>query len=426
MSQSLCPACGSIINDSTNVCSCCGLKNLNQTFFTKIPQNAVEATESESFIKDLIPKIFVGRDNVLFLTYDGELYGVGKNDKHQLASSDDLWFDVPVHLAHGVKSVAAGLDYVIWVDKVGRVHLKGSGEYSDLFQGFDGITKVLADPFENIFWLINNQGEVYVFGNNFNGVLFPLTEQEVYLGEAGFGGDFHTNYRPYGSSRNDEFYYLSKSRCSFQGVNYYFDEGVKGVKQSFEEISKYTTLLKEYGRINIELKIILKSQHRDNEAYCLTSSSSEEKRTEYEWRLYQASAIIKNLHIIRPVKTSLTEAEIKIPQRKHQRYFHQLTPIPHSMMYNESCLESMERQIKENGHFQSQKGEKSSYDVVEVYEREGGNIYVMLTRDYKILLARTEKLFVHPYYYQESNGINVYAMNNSIPQFIEHTSFYIF
>ena len=409
MSQSLCPACGSLINNLTNVCSCCGLKNLNQTFFTEVSWNAVKATESEPFIKEPIPKIFVGKNNALFLTHDGELYGVGKNDKHQLSYSDELWLDVPVHLARNVNSAVVGLDYVIWVDKRGKIYLQGSGEYVDSFQGIDGVVKVLADPFENIFWLIDNHGVVYVFGNNSGGILFPLIERKVYLGEVELVGYFDKNYRPYGSSGN-EIYYLNKETGTFQGV-----------RQYFEKISEYTTLLKEYGRINIELEV---NEVESERKILFTSCLETKKHTEL--RIYRASAIIKNLHIIRPVETSLTEAEIKIPIRNHQRFFHQLTPIPHSMISNESCLESMEHQIKENGHFQPKKSEKSSYDVVEVYEHEGGNIYVMLTRDYKILLARTEKLFVHPHYYQESKGIKVYAMNNGIPQFIKHTSFYIF
>lgn len=408
MNKSLCPACGSLINDSLNVCQCCGLKNLNRTFFIEANRISEESVNSESLIEMLIPKIFVGKDNALFLTHDGELYGVGKNDKHQLSCSDELWLDIPVHLARNVKSATVGLNYIIWADKSGKVYLQGSGEYSDSFQCFDGIAKVLADPFENIFWLIDNHGVVYVFGNNSNGILFPLTEREVYLGEAEFVGDFGKNYRPYGSSRN-EIYYLNKETGTVQGVNQYF-----------EKISEYETLLKEYGRINIELNVNVVESERK----LLCTSGLEEKKHN-ESRIYQASAIIKNLHIIRPVKTSLTEAGIKIPLQKQSRFFYKLTPPPHSLIHYESCLESLERKIRNEGHFQENVGENSSFDVVAVYEHVGGNIYVMLTRDCKILLARTERLF-NPYAINEPKGVKVYAFINNIPKIIGHTSFYIF
>ena len=393
MNQSLCPACNSLINDSsTNVCPCCGLKNLNQMFVNQAAQNAWKAAELEPFVKELIPKIFVGRDNALFLTYNGELYGVGKNDKHQLSFGDELWFDFPVNLAHGVKNAAAGLDYVIWVDKVGSVHLKGSGEYSDLFKGFDSVVKVLADPFENIFWLIKNQDEVYVFGNNFNGILFPLMEEKIFIGKSIAVVKFEEHLRVQGTGGNETYYTNNE------------DSTEQEVKHIFEGIYDYKELLKKHGRINVELSI---NEIKEKRELVSGESLTAQKRTER--RLYRGDAILRNLQLTQPIKTRLTESRIKIPIRKH-------------ISDNESdldWLEQVKNNVKEKGHFQSVKVDDDlSYEVVEVYGYEGGKIYVMLTRDHKILLASTEDY--------KRKKVRLYEIDNGIPKFMGHTSFYIF
>ena len=395
MSQSLCPACGSLINNGTDACPCCGLKNLNQIFFTQAARNAWKTTELEPFIEKLTPKIFVGKNNALFLTHDGELYGVGKNDKHQLSLSDELWFDIPVHLAHNVKSAAVGLDYVIWVDKTGKVHLQGSGEYIDLFKGFYSAEKVLADPTENIFWIIDIEGSVRVFGNNFNGILFPLTEQKISLGEYIATVKFEKNFRVHGSSGN-ETYYTNNEDSTFQDV-----------KHEFEKISKYTDLLKMYGRKNIEVEV-----NEDKSKRKLLSGDSLTAQERTEERLFQGYAIIKNFQLTHPVKTSLTEAEIKIPLRKPQL----LSP---SYLFEEH----------KNCKIHDIKG--SLYDVIATYGQKNGNILVALTRDNKILFGKQENIndilinTTWNIFDTLLKEICVYTMKNGFLKFIERTSFYI-
>lgn len=395
MSQLLCPACGSLINDSANMCPCCGLKNLNQIFINQAARNAWKAAELEPFIEKLTPKIFVGKNNALFLTHKGELYGVGKNDKHQLSYNDELWFDIPVHLARNVKSAAVGLDYVIWVDKTGKVNLQGSGEYIDLFKGFYSAEKVLADPSENIFWLIDIEGVVRVFGNNFNGILFPLTEQKISLGEYIATVKFEKNFRTHGSSGNETYYTNNE------------DSTVQDVKHKFEEISKYTALLKMYGRKNVELEV-----NEDKSKRKLLSGDSLTAQERTEERLFQGYAIIKNLQLTHPVKTSLTEDEIKIPLRK---------PQPFS---------SSAGLLEYHKHYKINDVKGSLYEVIATYVQKNGNIFVALTRDNKILFGKQEKInhilittwhAIPPL----PKEICVYAMKNGFLKFIERTSFYI-
>ena len=297
----ICPACGFNLREVVSICPCCGLRDMDRVFLSREDRDKWVQQVLRPFIDGMIPEIHVGKKTAIFLTQTGYLYGVGRNDKHQISETASEWIGEPLLIASNVKSADIGPDYVIWADSNGTVRLNGSGEYTDMFTGFNEARKVLADPNENIFWIINRKGEVYCFGNNFNGLIVPREETIFPI-----SGDFCGNIRfvkgiqehPDYSDGNETTYYYTNNE----------DSERKKILVQAQNSTLYRSLHQKYGRTNVSLELQLKRR-------TLVSGKSFEDQEREEKRYFTATILITNEQIFSPVKVPFSENKIPIPAR---------------------------------------------------------------------------------------------------------------
>ena len=359
MKKIICPACQTPLDEIVSVCPNCGLSELSRIFFNKAKRDEWVTEILNPFIETIMPKIFVSKGNALFLTSSGALYGVGENDKNQLSDSDEIWIDTPLLIANDVISADVGLDYVIWADKEGYVHLRGSGEYIDSFSGFKGAKKVLLDPQENIFWIIDLHGSVYVFGNNFNGSILPLMEEIIPI-----EGDFHADI----TFEKDGIHSHGSSGTIYYTNNE--DDAYRALKADIMALPQCTGLLKKHGKANfsIELELINKILLEGN-----SLSANEHK----ERRLFKVKGIVKNIQLVTPVKMFFGEDKIPIPLKK----------IPRSSYEEDSTARELERLY----NIQENICEKDGDKLCAMYMQEFGNIVLFVTQTRKIFLIHWKK-----------------------------------
>ena len=135
-------------------------------------------TSSREIRQDLAKqdRTFTGVGGTLTLTADGVLYGAGWD----LSLPYGVDYDPaaaraaePVKIAQGVISAAAGYNHGLYVTEDGQLHFIGSSSlpYPERF-AFDGVIReVFAAPDRDVFRLVDDRGDAWVWGNNLAGEL---------------------------------------------------------------------------------------------------------------------------------------------------------------------------------------------------------------------------------------------------------------
>ncbi len=131
-------------------------------------------------------RVFSGVGGTLTLTSEGVLFGAGWD----LVLPYGVDYDpaaalaaAPVKIAEGVVSAAAGYNYGLYVTEDGQLHFIGSSgiPFVERF-AFEGrIREAFADPDRDVFRLTDENGDTYIWGDNWSGQLqrIKLTPRAV-------------------------------------------------------------------------------------------------------------------------------------------------------------------------------------------------------------------------------------------------------
>ena len=166
MYEKKCPACGVLVQAGVEICPACGLEGLNRRFLSRAGYERWVQEALEPHRAALAPKVFAGEGYGLVLTPDGDLYGIGKNHSGQIEENGRDYYSYPHPMAKNVISAAAGEHYAVYVTRDGETHLRGRGELAERFPGFSGARKVSAESHCDWYWICDEAGQVFCFGDN--------------------------------------------------------------------------------------------------------------------------------------------------------------------------------------------------------------------------------------------------------------------
>ena len=209
-------------------------------------------------------RIFSGVGGTLTLTADGALYGAGWDLRIPYGVDYDPAAALaaePVKIAEGVISAAAGYNYGLYVTADGTLHFVGSSgiPYAERF-AFDGVIReVFAEPDRDVFRMTDENGEAYVWGNNWSGTLQPLklTPRAV------LDGQTLTSRRGKAVWR----YELDGTEQRFRGLLLeHAPSEIRGeLHRQIGENAEYRRLSAEYGENNLLCKYIRRSVSPDRD-----------------------------------------------------------------------------------------------------------------------------------------------------------------
>jgi alpha-tubulin suppressor-like RCC1 family protein len=77
--------------------------------------------------------------HLLYVRKNGDLMGIGPNDRRQIVDSDSQWFATPWLVATGVRAAAVGDRNSYWITSSGDLYAKGSNNYGQLGDGTHGL-----------------------------------------------------------------------------------------------------------------------------------------------------------------------------------------------------------------------------------------------------------------------------------------------
>lgn len=287
MSKKECPACHLIISGEADTCPNCGLKRLNQIFLSRAEYELWVKNTLQPHLESLAPRVFAGYEHVLILTGTGELYGIGKNDCGQLGNPIKEEFSAPHLIAEKVKSAAAGRNYSIYVTNEGGVRLLGNGEYAEKFQGFAHAKEVFAMSENDVFWIKDEDGRLYAFGENSIELVESSTAVEIYkFPLTSIDITYKENERKFAWGTGSSVYSWPTSNGHEKEVD---------LKNRLKEEEAYNKFKKQYGEKNLDIEL-----GACIDVYLVSGSSlSSGNRTERHFS--QPKLMLKNNRIYQPV-----------------------------------------------------------------------------------------------------------------------------
>lgn len=248
MSKKECPACHQILFGDADTCPKCGMMNLNQIFLSKKDYEMWVDNILKPYLERMAARVFAGFSHALILNGKGELYGIGKNDCGQI----DRWgpenISAPHLIAKKVKSAAAGRDYSIYVTNEGEVKMLGIGEYAEKFEEFSHAEEVFSMPDKNIFWIKDEKGKIYAFGDNDQQDVEPHTEEELYQFAESCVDIIYENHVEIISMG-------TQGKSTFEWMSSNGFEMEKELITKLMEDDSYKRFKKKYGEHNIYIKV---------------------------------------------------------------------------------------------------------------------------------------------------------------------------
>lgn len=136
-------------------------------------------TECSADTSSNIKQIVTGRNFSYAISYDGDLYSIGKNAKGQLGQGDTTTLQIFTKVstnAKNVKKVVCGINHALILKHDGTVYATGDNQYGQLGLGTTTdqttFTQVQIDNVKDIFassnstFILKNNGELYAAGRN--------------------------------------------------------------------------------------------------------------------------------------------------------------------------------------------------------------------------------------------------------------------
>lgn len=190
----------------------------------------------ESFTDDRDEmRLFAGKDHFLVLN-KGKLYGIGINNCGQISGFANERYTNLHLMAENVISAAASSEYSIYVTKNGEVKLQGNGEYVDRFPGFKNAKQVYA-TIDNTFFIVDNYGMIYGFGNNCHCEIQEKKHEILQRGSKKIS-DLPVTHL-----------------CTHTLIDYFAGQNINDIKNAFESVvyslKSYSEFILKYGNNNI-------------------------------------------------------------------------------------------------------------------------------------------------------------------------------
>ena len=207
-------------------------------------------------------RIWTGVGGRLTLTPDGSLYGAGWD----LVLPYGVDYDPaaalaapPVKIAEGVVRAAAGYNYGLYVTADGTLHFIGSSgvPFAQRFAFDEKIREVFAAPDRDVFRLTDENGDAWIWGDNWSGRLQPLklTPRAVLDGQtlASRRGKAVYRYTLNGTEYRCKGLLLEHAAWEIRGE----------LHRQISESAAYRRLSAEYGENNLLCKYIQRSVTED-------------------------------------------------------------------------------------------------------------------------------------------------------------------
>ena len=241
-----CPACGEALAPGTAQCPNCQLEGLDQIFLSRADYDNWVRKVLKPHMGKVSRRVFSDESTLLILTGSGELYGMGGNSSGQIVENGGDYIREPVHMAPNVISAAVSGHYSIFATEDGRIHIRGRGEFAERVPEFTDAREVFLRRSQ--FYVVNRQGQVFVFGDNSDGSLEPEQEEQlmVFPEASSVQRDF---YEPSGYySRLPSNYDLYCAECE--------------VRKKIMETEKYQAFAQRYEPSNLHILLKLTSTVR--------------------------------------------------------------------------------------------------------------------------------------------------------------------
>lgn len=231
--QKKCPACGAVVRNGAESCVKCGLEGLNLGFLNKAGYEKWVKEVLQPHRDSLVPKVYAGTEYGLILTVQGDLYGIGSNQYHQLADTDREFYEQPVLMARNVISAAAGPG-AVYVTHDGKVHWQHIDR--DDMPELTDVREVYAEVWKKRYWFVKDDGEELGIGSNYDGAL-----EEKY----------RVLYFEFPEVTCLDHQLGSYTEWSDGGE----EAALWGAEYHFKQSEHYRVIARKFGEVNVELEV---------------------------------------------------------------------------------------------------------------------------------------------------------------------------
>ena len=141
MNIKFCPDCGISLEDSPDVCPCCGLEDLNRVFESKDEYLSwhEKVLKPRKWANRIPTQVFAGHDHALILRSTGELYAIGLNFNGCCGENQPGELFQFICIARGVIHAAAGKDQPA---PVLTVHICGIEPHASFLELVDSLCDI--------------------------------------------------------------------------------------------------------------------------------------------------------------------------------------------------------------------------------------------------------------------------------------------
>lgn len=174
-----CPACGCELSLDAKQCPSCGLSGQDQIFLSREAYETWVKTVLDPHIESMTPpQVFAGTGHAVILLGNGDLYALGNNKNGACGENAPEELSEPVRIARRVRHAAVSDNHTLYAAMDGEAVLLGNSDLTDRFDCPLRVRRVYARKDREAFALVDEAGELYFFGNNWNEEV-PLTEQTL-------------------------------------------------------------------------------------------------------------------------------------------------------------------------------------------------------------------------------------------------------
>lgn len=174
-----CPACGCELPFNAERCPNCGLSGQNQIFLSREAYENWAKTVLNPHIERMTPpQVFAGRNHAMILLGNGDLYALGNNKNGACGEDAPEELSTPVRIARHVRHVAVSDNHTLYATRESKTVLLGNSDIVDRFDCPIRVRHVYAQKDWESFVLVDEAGELYFFGDNWNREI-PHDEQTL-------------------------------------------------------------------------------------------------------------------------------------------------------------------------------------------------------------------------------------------------------
>ena len=307
MAQKRCPACGMELPDDADRCPGCGLDGQNQIFLSEADYNAWVERVLRPYRESIRPpQVFAGPKHALILLANGDLYALG-NNRNEACGPLPPDLPEPMRIARGVRHAAASPDHTLYVTVEGEAYLLGNSDLADRFDCPLRVRRVYARTDADAFWLVDETGASYFFGDRKSTRCVASSEQ-VLRTMPDVSVTIHKREQWYeyyesGTRRSGCYSYPQYSFCNFPAASMptavFRAEKVPQV-EAWQKEEWYRALARRYGEKNISMEMGDPDCTEVLQERELQNGITKERESIQRWT-YRPTVVLHNNRIYQPV-----------------------------------------------------------------------------------------------------------------------------